>query len=243
MTLYSVVGIISTVTLSLPILIILALRLTWYKSFPALLAYYIIAFSYNLFWLNYIKTDSNFVHYYGLLNNFLDIPLMLTFITYFSPTALFRRRMRLGIYAFLLFEIVVIAFYGLGVRSMTIILAPGLVTMLVLSLLFFIHQAKITVIHQKAAGKAFMVSAVLFAYGGYSFLYIVYYLMKTTYKTDSYLVYFLVTIFSSLLISMGIFFERRRVKQLAEVQTTRKELKLIYGGAGSDSSISERQAY
>ena len=48
MTWLEVMGLISTIALFVPIIIIFALRLAWYKSFPALLAYYIIVFGYNL---------------------------------------------------------------------------------------------------------------------------------------------------------------------------------------------------
>jgi hypothetical protein len=55
--------------------------------------------------------------------------------------------------------------------------------------------------------------------------------MKTPYKVDTYLVYFLITFFSSVMLAAGIYFEKRRVNVLAEINTTRKELKVIYGGA------------
>lgn len=245
MTLYSVVGVVATIALSLPILIILILRLTWYKSFPALLAYYSIVFSYNLLTLDNIAShiDKKFLYYFGVTNNMLDAPLMLTFMTYFSRTASFRRKMKLLVPVFMVFELIVIIFYGYNIQAATIVLGPGLALVLSFSVLFFVHQAKITVIHQKAAGKAFIVAALLFAYGGYGFIYVVYYVMKTQYRDDTYLVYFLVSIFSSLMVATGIYFERKRVKQIAEVQTTRKELKVIYGRAQSGSNVSGKQLY
>ena len=228
---FNVVGMIATFSLFLPVIIILVFRLAWYKSFPALLVYYVITFGYNLFALGYFKIDKVFMGYYGTLNNLLDAPLMLSFMTYFSQTALFRKKMKLLIPVFLLFETIVIAIYGFNTNATIIVLGPGLVLVLCFSLLFFIHQAKITIVHQKAAGKALIAASLLFAYGGYSFIYVVYYLLKTPYKTDTFLVYYLISIFSSLLISAGIIFERKRVKELMELQTARKELKVIYGRA------------
>jgi hypothetical protein len=241
MTWFDVVGLISTSALLVPIVIIFALRLAWYKSFPALLTYYIIVFAFNLISLEFINADKSFVYYYGVTNNFLDAPLMLSFMTYFSKTAAFRKKMKLMIPAFLLLEIIVIAIYGFTIQAATIVMAPGLLLVLGFSLLFFIHQAKLTIVHQKAAGKAFMVAALLFAYGGYSFIYVVYYLLKTPYKTDTFLVYFLVNIFSSLMISVGIIYERKRVRQLSELQTARKELRVIYGGSDTETAVSQKQ--
>jgi hypothetical protein len=100
---------------------------------------------------------------------------------------------------------------------------------LIISLLFFIHQVKIAVVHHKAVGKAIMISSLLFAYVGYCFVYTVYYLIKPIYKDDAHIVYFLITIFSCITMTVGIHFERARVRQLAELQTTREELKTIYG--------------
>ncbi|MEI9909999.1 MAG: hypothetical protein WDO71_10180 [Bacteroidota bacterium] len=174
-----------------------------------------------------MKPDKTFIYYYGVLNNFLDAPLMLTFMTYFSKTAIFRKKLKIMIAVIILLELIVIAIVGFNIKAAIIVMAPGLLVVLVLSLLFFLHQAKITVVYQKAAGKAFIAASLLFAYGGYSFIYVVYYLLKTPYKADTQIVYYLVTTFSSLVIAAGIFFERKRVKQLTELKVAREELKLF----------------
>ncbi len=228
---FNVVGIISTFSLFLPVIFIIAFRLAWYKSFPALLIYYTITFGFNFLSLDFIRSDKTFIYYYGVTNNLLDAPLMLAFLTYFSKTALFRKKMKMVIPAFLLFEVIVIILNGFSVNATIIVLGPGLLLVLCFSLLFFIHQAKITIIHQKAAGKALIVASILFAYGGYSFIYVVYYLLKTPYKSDTFLVYYLISLFSSVFIATGIVLERKRVRELKELQTARKELRVIYGRA------------
>jgi len=242
MSWFEVVGLISTSALFLPIVVIFALRLAWYKSFPALLAYYIIVFGFNLFSLDFIKGDKTFIYYYGVTSNLLDAPLMLAFMTYFSKTAAFRKKLKLIIPIFILFEFIVIAIFGYNVHATTIVMAPGLLLVLWLSFTFFVHQVKITIAHQKAAGKAIMVASLLFAYCGYSFVYIVYYLIKTPFKTDTFLVYYLITVFSSVILSTGIIFERKRVKQLKELRVARKELKVIYGGGSeTKTAVPEKQ--
>jgi hypothetical protein len=242
MTWFEMMGIVSTGALFLPIIIIFALRLAWYKSFPALLFYYAIVASQNFLSLSFIHANKDFVHDFGVITNFLDAPLMLTFLTYFSKTVSFRNKMTLIIPIFVLFELIVIAAKNFDIYSaMIIILPPGLLLVLGFSAVFFIHQAKITIIHQKAVGKACIVASVLFAYGGYSFIYVVYYLLKTPYKTDTYLIYYLVSICSSLLLATGIIFERKRVSQLAELHTARKELKVVYGTADTGTAAPKKQ--
>ena len=73
-----------------------------------------------------------------------------------------------------------------------------------------------------------MISAIFCAYAGYAFVYTVFYLIKTQYPNDAKLVYFMVIVITSIPMAAGIFFERKRVLQLAEINTTRQELKAIY---------------
>ena len=81
MTWISTIGLISSVALFFPALIILALRLSGYRTFPALMIYYLIVFTYNLLTLKYITPGEEITHYWGIANNLLDAPLMLTFLT------------------------------------------------------------------------------------------------------------------------------------------------------------------
>jgi len=224
-------GLVSSTALFLPIILILILRLGWYRSFPALLAYYIIVFTYNLLTEGYIKANNNVIYYTGLGNNLLDAPLMLYFLTYFSATARFTKRMQVVILLFIAFEIAMIMLRGFNISSLTIIMGPGLLIVFSFCLHFFIRQSKIAVIHGKATGKALIVSSLLFAYGCYGIIYLMYYVFKTKDIANTFLIYFLVTTFSSLLMCAGIFIERKRVQKLAELKITRKELSVIYNEA------------
>ncbi|MEO6613033.1 MAG: hypothetical protein ABIT05_07210 [Chitinophagaceae bacterium] len=228
MTWNSVMGLISTFALFLPIFLILALRLGGYKSFPALLIYYISVFVYNLFTEGYIKAPANFIQYWGVGNNLLDAPLMLSFLAYYSTSPAFTRRIKITLLGFLLFEGVVLVIMGWNVKAITIIIGPGLLLVFGLCLSLFIRQTKITILHHKATGKAFIAAALLFAYGCYAIIYLMYYVFKTPHVDDTFLVYFLVVTFSSLLLCAGIIIEKKRVQKLYELKTTRKELSDIY---------------
>jgi len=229
MSLFNIMGLVSTLALALPIIILLTSKLAWYRSFPALFFYYLLVLNYTIALLGYIDTSNAYKYYHGVLCNFLDTPLILLFLTYFSKTIYFRKKLQIATLAFIAFEVVIMVMYGFNAKATTIILAPGLLLTLIISLLFFIHQVKIAVVHHRAVGKAIMISSLLFAYVGYCFVYTVYYLIKPVYKEDAHLVYFLITIFSCITMTVGIYFERARVRQLAELITTREELKTIYG--------------
>jgi hypothetical protein len=229
MTLFKLMGLVSTFALALPLILLITTKLAWYRSFPALFFYYLLILSFNFLLLGYIRIDGNFKYYLGVTCNLMDTPLMLIFLLYFSKTLAFRKRLMIAILSFIVFETIIVTIYGYNTKATTIILAPGLIISLAISLLFFIHQVKIAVVYHKAAGKAIMVASLLFAYVGYCFVYSVYYLIKPDFKDDAHLVFFLITIFSSIAMSTGIYLERKRVRQLVELQTTREELKAIYG--------------
>jgi hypothetical protein len=225
---FDVVGLISSIALFV-LIIIFTLKLAWYKSFPALLVYYFLVSCQTFLALNFMNADKSFIQTWGITNNFLDAPLMLTFMTYFSKTAPFRKKMKIVIVALMAFEIIMIAIYGYTKDAIPFVLGPGVLLVFIFSILFFFHQAKITIVYQKAAGKALMTASLLFAYGGYFFIYIVYYIIKTPHKADAFLIYYCVATFSSLIFSAGLFYERKRVKHLTELKIARQELKIIYG--------------
>ena len=237
MSVFSLMGLLSTIALSLPIIVLFATRLVLYRSFPALFAYYFIVLSYLVLLLGYVDLGSNFQYYFGVLCNFLDTPLMLLFLAYFSKTVFFRRKMLRIALGFMAFELIVLALYGFNIKATTILLAPGILLVLIISVLFFTHQVKIAVMYHRAIGKAVMVSSVLVSYVGFAFVYAVYYIIEPAFKNDAHLVYFLIITFSSLIMAAGIFIERKRVNQLSELQTTREELKAIYGGQQSSNKI------
>ena len=228
MTWNSTIGLISSIALFLPVFFILILKLGGYKTFPALLVYYLVVFSYNLFTLKYITPGEKITHYWGIVNNLLDAPLMLTFLTYFSTSQGFSRRMKTIIASFLVFELAVIIWKGLTVDAITIIMGPGLLAVIGFCLYFFVRQSKIAIMHGKATGKAIIAASLVFAYGCYTLIYLMYYVFKTPHIADTFLIYFLVTTFSSLLLSAGIIIERKRIQKLNEVKIARKELADIY---------------
>ncbi|MGB3154693.1 MAG: hypothetical protein WBB06_08830 [Chitinophagaceae bacterium] len=228
MTWNSIMGFVSSFALFLPIIFILAFHFGRYSSFPVLLFYYSIVLVYNLMTEGYIKVNPNVVYYWGLSNNLLDVPLMLTFLTYFKTSSEFTRRLKITIGVFLLFEAILIFTLGFNVNTLTIILGPGLLIVFGICLFLFIRQTKITILHRKASGKALIATSLLFAYGCYAIIYLIYYVFKTPQVADTFLLYFWVVTFSSLLMCAGIIFERKRVLKLYEVKNTRKELSVIY---------------
>lgn len=228
MTLNSIMGFVSTVSLSLPVVMLIGTKLYGYRSFPALLLFYVIAVCDNFLTQGYINADPGFIRNYGIINNLLEAPLILSFLTYFSTSARLTRKMKIIIVAFAVYEIIIVAILGFTLKAITITIGSGLALILGFCITFFIRQTKVTVTYHKATGKALMVASLLFAYGCFAILYFMFYIFRTSFKADSFLVYFLATTISSLLMCIGIIIERKRVQKLHELKTTRKELSVLY---------------
>lgn len=176
----------------------------------------------------YIPADSTVIHFWGLFNNLMDTPLMLTFLIYFSTSLAFSRRMKILIAGFILFEAVVVAVMGFNTNAITVILGPGLVIVVGFCIFFFIRQTKIAITHRKATGRAIIAASLLFAYGCFGFIYLMYYVFKTPFVEDTFLVFFLVVTISSLLVSAGVIIEEKRIRKLNELRLTRRELSDVY---------------
>ena len=226
----AILGIISTIISFIPIVLILFFKLFRHRSFFALSIYYLLPGIYNLAQEHLITLPPKFYHYFGLINNLLDAPLMLVFLCFFSYSSLMTKRIRLGIYFFLLFEVIVLVITGLNVKAITTILGPGILAILPFSFFLFLRQVRLTIIQQKALGKALMISSVLSSYIIYLLIYLFYYVLKTpNVHDDVVLMYYVVSLLSTLLMSSGLIIENKRIKKLKELQNTRKELASIYG--------------
>jgi hypothetical protein len=133
-------------------------------------------------------------------------------------------------FAFIGFEAIILAIYGFSVRSVKIILGPDIAVILTISFMFFPRYVRLAITNSKSLGKAVMISSILLSYSIFSLVYIFYYLVRTTrYHDDALLIYYLITIISALLMSIGILIEKKRIKKLGELKNTRKELATIYG--------------
>jgi hypothetical protein len=195
-------------------------------------------FIYNILTQGYIKADKELINNWGLINNLLDVPLMMYFLTYLSSSKKMLYRMQMVSLAYILFELLILFLIGLNVKTITIILAPGLTIVVGYCIFFFNRYAKHAIIHHKATGKALIASSLLFAYGCYTIIYLMYYIFKAhlgannkpnpQYMNDTFLIYFMVTTLSSIVISAGIIIESKRVHKLKELKVTRKELATIY---------------
>jgi len=224
----SVIGLVSSIALILPLILMITSRLVSYKNFPALFLYYLLILAYNVVRSQYFPVNTELINGWNLLNNFLDAPLVIYFLTYFSTSVPLTKKMNRIIAGILVFQVAVVSIMGFNNDAISVFMGPGLVLVFAFSLHFFVRQTKITISHQKAAGKAIITASLLFAYGCYAMLYVVYYVLKMPNIQDTFIIYYAVITLSSAGMAIGIIAESKRVRKLNELLQTRKELSVIY---------------
>jgi len=133
-------------------------------------------------------------------------------------------------YLFIGFEAIVLAAVGFNVKAVRIILGPDIIVIGTISFIFFLRYVRLSVSNTKSLGKAVMASSVFISYTLFTLVYVFYYLLRNErYQVDAELIYYLISILSSVLMAAGIAIENKRFKKLDELRHTRKELATIYG--------------
>jgi len=230
MNLNFAIGITSSIALFVPVVVILAYRLFTNQSFLALAINYFIVAIHLLMRQGVIKSPESVYQSLGIVDNLLDAPLMLLFLTFFSTSVAMKKRITAAMFIFIGFEAIILAIFGFSVLTVKIILGPDIAVILGISFMFFLRNVRLAVINAKSMGKAVMISSIFVSYSIFCLVYIFYYLARNTrYHNDARLIFYLVSILSALLMAVGILIEKKRIKKLDELRHTRKELAAIYG--------------
>ena len=218
------IGILSTLALFTPVLVIVVTKLIRYKQYFSLFIYCVLAFGFNLMTEHLVSVPKSIERFYGITNNLTDMPLMLGFLLFQIPSSVQRKRIKILLGAFIVFEIVLIFMYGITVKTITITMGPGLAIVFGYSLYYFVYTVKRSFIHDKFVGKAIIASALTFAYGCFIILYLMHYVLNLKDLSNLFLVYYFVTIIYCLILSVGLNIEGKRKRKLHELLITRKEL-------------------
>ena len=241
MNLLSAVGILSSISLFIPIIIIIVLRLFNNRSFLALAGNYLIIGIHNLMIQDVIVAPKALTDYFSIICNLLDAPLMLVFLIFFRISSKTTKQIFNILFVFLGFEVVILSLYGFSAKTMEIILGPDVLVILVLSSIFFFRNVRLAITNSKAMGKAVMASSVFVFYSIFTLVYVFFFLIKSEqYQLGARLIYYLITLLSAFLMSAGIVIENKRIKKLGELKNTRKELAAIYGEKNISSSNKSR---
>lgn len=222
------IGVTATISMFLPVAAIVYYRLYNHRSLAALMVSYISTAVYNLMSEDVIHIPQGYLQNFGVVNNYLDIPLMLTALLFFCPIKQKQRTVHIVTIVFVSYELLIAILFGFNPKAVVYIMGPGLTLILVYAFYLFVRHIKMTIEFGKNAGRTLMLVSILFAYGCYALVYYFYYIQKTPAVTDVFLLYFISTLVSSIIMTIGLHLIRRRLKELQEIKNTRRELALFF---------------
>jgi hypothetical protein len=224
----AVPGIACLLSLLLPIIVIVYNRYYTHRSLAALLIYYSLSILNIIVLEKFFPLSASFCTIFNLLSSYIVVPLMLGTLLFFCPNKQKQGIVNIMIVLFIAYEIVVTYFHGFNSTAVGYILGPGLVLILGYSFFLFVRQVKFTIMHGKNQGRTLMLASTLFAYACYVLIYYFYYIQKTPDTQDTLLLYFISSFIGSIIMALGLHLMRKRMKELATLKVTRKELALFF---------------
>jgi hypothetical protein len=221
-------GVTATVCLFFPVATILYYRLFKHRSLTALMIAYLSTGIYSLMQSKLISVTPQMQKGFGVVNDYLNIPLMLTALLFFCPVRQRQRAVHLITWTFICYELLIAFTYGLSPDATIYIMGPGLALVLLYSFYLFARHIKVTIEFGKNAGRTLMLVSILFTYVCYGIVYHFYYIQQTPDVADAFLVYFVSSIVASMLMTAGLTQIRKRMKELEEIKNTRRELAIFF---------------
>lgn len=218
------IGIVSTIALFAPVCVIVITKLIRYKQYLPLFIWCVLAFGFNLMTEHLVSVPKTVERYYGIIYNLTDMPLILSFLIFQVASSVQIKTMKILLTAYILFEIVLVAMFGITIKTITLTMGPGLLIVFGYSLYYFVYTVKRSFIHNKFVGKAIVASALTFAYGCFIIIYLMHYVLNLKDLSSLFLIYYFITIIYCIILSAGLYIESKRKRKLYELVITRKEL-------------------
>jgi hypothetical protein len=228
MNILYILGILSAFAFLIPAVLLFCFKLYKNSHLSALLVYFLLTGVYNILTVGSIGLDKAWLGPVGVGINYLDAPLMLASLLFFANSAAQKKLITICLYSFLFYECIVMLIFGFNSASLVYIMAPGILCIFSFGAYYFRTYAKWSIVKNKGFGKTFMITSILFAYGCYAMVYCFYYLQQTEALGDVYSIYYIASLLSSVLMSIGIFKYNKRFRERNEVLVIRKELQLFF---------------
>ena len=195
---------ISTFILLVPVISMLFKKSTWNKNFIPLAVCFLLLLCTGLINNDLINLGENANTIFITASIIFQAPLILMFLNYFQLNADLKKAVRVSLLAYMIGGTLFLSVKGVHAETIGLILGSGLFLVLIYGLIIFFRQIKESIHGRRETGKAFMISAVVFAYACYLFIYLMSYVFHTREKTEIILLFQLATIISTLLVSIGL---------------------------------------
>src|SRR5690606_20493999 len=131
--------------------------------------------------------------------------------------------------SFIAYELIVTAFHGFNTTAGVYIMAPGMLIVLGYSFYLFIRQVKFSIVHGKKQGRTVMLASIFFLYASFTLLFYVSLIMKTVHTAGRVMLCYIASTIAAIMMGIGLHMMRKRMKELATIPTTRRDLALFFG--------------
>lgn len=201
---YLVVSVLTVIMSFVPAVIVMLKKLWQASPFQYFAIYWIINGLVNTMFL-FHNVNKRFIEVISVIYNALDIPMMVGIIYLSAFSLVLKKFIRIGMGAFILFEIFCLIRGGLKYESLKYVLGVGLLfimTIIIWQISLYLQQ----VVHATREKALLLIhGALLFQYGTYIVVYIFdYFLPRVADGVDKFLIYYISTIISIGIGSSGL---------------------------------------
>jgi hypothetical protein len=197
-------NLISILILLLPIIALAFKKNTWNLNFIFLIGCYVFLLCISLANNGFLQLEEKTKTILITMGIIFQAPLIMLFLTYFTKNPEFKRAHNVSLLIYLIGGTLLLAFKGINAETISIIIGTGLFLVLIFGLVIFFSQIKNSIQKRRETGKAFIISAVVFAYACYLIIYLMNFVFEATEKNEITLLFQIATIVSTLLLSIGI---------------------------------------
>lgn len=216
----STLQLISALIVLIPVAIILIKQKGRNRYFLALAAANLMFFVSSSLLNNFISLPEKTASIISTLSNVLQAPLTLIFLLQFTDSKKMTRSIKNSLAIILGVSTIAIGFESYDTQSTLNLMALGIIPVFIFSSMLFIQFVKTSVYQQKGTNKAFMLSAIVFAYGSYMMLLLLNMISPAKHAGDLHSLFGVITIISTTFVSLSIaMFDINKREEIASIVT------------------------
>lgn len=222
-------GLLSFLCFSLPVFTIFFFRLYRHAGLLAIMGYYLL-YMFRYLCGQAFPAEAAYNSTSEVLFNFFEIPLTLSTLLFFCPARHHQLQIRSVIAFFVAYEAVVALLQGFTPAAGFYVLMPGLPVIVLYAFFLFRRQLQFTIVHRKNTGRVLMLAALLVPYCVYWVLFGMDFLTEKNELEMLYKAHLFAAGLAALIMSIGLYLIRHRIRDLQELKVTRSELRMVFGG-------------
>lgn len=195
---------ISALVVLIPVAIIFVKQKGSNKYFLSLAAANLLFFVSTSLLNNYVSLPEKTSTLLSTISNVMQAPLTLIFLLYFTKNSKIVKGIRVSLAFVLGISVISIGLSSYNLQSTLNLMSLGTVPVFIFSSILFVQFVKSSIYEQKETNKAFMLSAVVFAYGSYMLLLGLNMISPAKHGADIQSLFGLITIISTAFVSISI---------------------------------------